>query len=90
MSMTYADLLYSSKAADKIANRVPLGSRVTIGGSKQKVDKQYRGLTGTVVEYGHPASVYDHLVYIDEWEENRWFKPSEFLTVEEPDVHPQP
>lgn len=80
MSLTYADLL---KRGEK-PPRVPIGARVTIGTTK---DKMYRGLTGTVVEYGHPASIYDHLVYIDEWEEKRWFRPSEFTSVEAPDVH---
>lgn len=87
MGLTFADLLYSESAATK--PKVPIGSKVTIGGTKEKVEKQYRGLTGTVVEYGHPASVYDHLVYVNEWGENRWFKPSEFSSVEEPDVHPE-
>lgn len=86
MSMTYADLLKTKPNRP----RVPLGSRVVIGGTAEKVDKLYRHLTGTVVAYGHPASVYDHLVQIDQWQETRWFKPSEFLSVEEPDVHPQP
>lgn len=81
--LTYADLLYANHKEE----RLPIGTRVTIGGSKHKVDKMYRGMTGTVIEYGHPASIYDHLVQLDQLEGTRWFRPSEFAKTETPDVH---
>lgn len=89
MTLSFTDLLHGKREQKP---KVPLGSKVVIGDTQHKVEKHYRGLTGTVVRYGHPASVYDHLVHIDQWDENRWFKTSEFASVEEqppeePDVH---
>lgn len=83
MSLTYSDLLYSPAAAERIANRVPLGTRVRILGAKQKVDKMYRGMEGTIIEYGHPASIFDHLVFLPDLDQNRWFRPSEFEIMED-------
>lgn len=84
MPLTYAELLHTPAVAARIANRVPLGTRVRILGAQAKVDKLYREMTGTIIAYGHPASVFDHLVALDELGENRWFKPSEFTLLEDP------
>lgn len=87
MPVHYADLLYAGGSQEP---RIPLGARVVIGGAKHKVDKLYRGYHGTVVSYGHPASVYDHLVALDETGECRWFKPSEFASWEDPQTNADP
>lgn len=83
MPLSFHELLNTPAVKARMAARVPLGTRVRIGGAKDKVDKLYRGLEGTIIEYGHPASVYDHLVSLPDLDQNRWFKPSEFEIMED-------
>lgn len=49
-----------------------VGTRVLVR-TDRKVDKKYRGLTGTVIDHGLPVSKFDHLVHLDQMRENRWF-----------------
>lgn len=83
MPLTFHDLLHTPAVQARLAARVPLGTRVRILGAKQHVDKLYRGMDGTIIAYGHPASVFDHLVFLPDLDQNRWFKPSEFAIVED-------
>lgn len=70
-----------------MSDRIPVGAKVRVLPGKMKIDKVYDGKTGTVTEYGHPNSKWDHLVWIEDIEQWRWFKASELEVI---DADPQP
>lgn len=65
-----------------VSLRLPIGTRVRVLGAAEKVDKQYRGMTGTVIDYGLPVSRFDHLVHLDQTRESRWFAATEISSLE--------
>lgn len=66
-----------------VAARLPIGTRVRVLGASDKVDKMYRGMTGTVIDYGIPVAKFDHLVHLDQMRESRWFSAHEIKILED-------
>lgn len=59
--------------------RLPVGTRILVKKIKKsdKQDRKFHGMAGTVIDYGHSASKWDHLVQLDDWDMNRWFSIDE-------------